>query len=98
MGTIAQYVTLRHLGGELKTALIIGYEGYRLRIKWGPLAGVYDINLKKNILIGAPAWSVVDIEAAWVIWRIMARPKTTVVKARPYDLSGILTGKKVRHG
>jgi hypothetical protein len=73
---------LIHIGGSRHTVIVRG-EAYRvtgLTVFWGSLSGTYTLNLKKNQLVRAPAWSAVDVAYAWTLWRSYSGKGFAVVK------------------
>jgi len=78
-------ITLIHLGGEKKELEVLGYYGNAdpkrakyhrgLDVFFGPLMGIYKLDLRKNRVTGAPSWSAVNIKQAWAVWYGLADPK-----------------------
>lgn len=61
------FITVVTKAGEVRTLKVVGTAGYGLRVEW-PLAGVYTLKLKENVLAGAPLWSAQDHAAAVALW------------------------------
>jgi hypothetical protein len=75
-------LTLVHIGGERKSVVVLGQEGYKLLIRWG-IAGTYKLDLKSNLLLRTRGqWSAADIEIARSVWRQLRAPKPQVVYVR----------------
>jgi hypothetical protein len=63
-------IILIHLGGETREVEVTGIWQNKVTIRWGPLSGLYSLNIKKNILQGTRGqWRAQDIEVVKEYYR-----------------------------
>ncbi len=91
-------IDLIHAGGERRTVEAVRAQGNRLDIRWGELAGVYRLDLKRNQLMRAPLWRAASLGQAWRVWRCLTYPAKGTQVPMPLAEPGVvieLPSKKV---
>jgi hypothetical protein len=63
-----RFLELRHKNGDWREVLVVRAERpAKLIVRW-PLGGMWELDLRKNVLRGAEQWGAFDMKWAWRLW------------------------------
>ena len=79
-------IELIHIGGERRTVPVTGFTSTSLYIRWG-IAGIYELKVFKNVLIGARMWSAASPFEALGLLRALQKRQADKLKAMRYGAS-----------
>ena len=76
-------IELTHVGGEKRLVEITGYGPTTISFRW-PMAGVYDIRVKSNVIVGLKMWCASDHDELKRISRFFLWEQENRAKERRY--------------
>jgi hypothetical protein len=82
---VADTIELIHVGGERKTVEVTGFTGTSLYIRWGNLAGIYELKIVHvHYLVGARMWKAASRYEALMLLRELKERQANKLKAMRY--------------